>query len=100
MSPTLRRLSPGPTIPDLLQAELTAWCAPKWRTLLSAAWPPPIPATTICLTAAMLALTTTRTLLRLRLITPECAATAFKLAIMLTEEALGSRKAQKKPVLF
>ena len=91
----LQRLSPGPTVPDLMRAEWTAWtemhrrntCAGIWHRSLRAAQ------CAASLHGAALLVVAARVLLRLDLITPDCAVGVLPLATRLTRAAvLGSRE--------
>ena len=80
----LRRLSPGPTVPDLMQAELRAWRQDRMHVLSRRS------RARTCLMAAGLVLGSARILLRLGLIEPECAGQAFRIAARLTRSGLSS----------
>ena len=76
-----------------MQAEVRAWTAPIWRSLLASAWHRPTLKCRMncCLAATVLVLWAARVLLGLRLITPEVAGTAFNIATLLSRKALGLR---------
>ena len=80
-----QRLSSGPTIPDLLQAEAQAWRQATMRL------PTRRGQMRACFLAASLVLGAARLLLRLRLIEPRCAGAAFGVATTLTRLGLAAR---------
>jgi hypothetical protein len=73
-----QRLSPGPTIPELMRAEFRTWSRVRANIVVRLLY----------FTAASLVLNAARVLLRLGLIEPECAGKAFRVASTLTDAGL------------
>lgn len=85
MRTPLQRLSPGPTVPELMEAEFREWRDRAARTLVVGAWLRPVLRGRMraCFAGASLVLGAARVLLRLGLVTPEFAAGAFRVATVL-----------------
>lgn len=80
--PLLQRLSPGPTVPEQMQAEFEAWRRTRARFLAQGTRMQAYFGT------ANVVLVLARVLLRLQLIEPEIAGQAFRVASRLTQSGL------------
>ncbi|HUA55642.1 MAG TPA: hypothetical protein VMB81_25885 [Candidatus Sulfotelmatobacter sp.] len=79
-----QRLSPGPTIPDLMQAEFQAWLRGRTNSVSRGCY----------FSAASLVLRTASILLRMGLIEPDLAGVAFRIASGLTEAGVRTWRRQ------
>lgn len=86
----LRRLSPGPTVPELMRAERAAWANARCRTERGQMWREPVRAARCgaYLSCAALLVLAARILLRADLITPDCAVSVLPLVTRLTGAAV------------
>jgi|GEM_PF-3219225 len=95
----LQRISRGPTVPEMMQAEFDGWAIPVRQTLIAAIWHGPAEQGRMLARfwVASAILAAARALLLLGLIEPDCAAGAFPIAVRLCRGSVSAWQRTRRP---